>query len=250
MAKKAPPMGAYMRSQLIVKLPYPEKRFDGLTIIVTGSNSGMGLEAARHFVRLGAAKVILAVRSLERGQAAAESIASSTKLDGVAEVWQLDLASYASVEKFAAKVETLDRLDVVIENAGILTNSFSTAEDNESTITVNVVSTIFLALLLLPKLRETSTKFDKDVVLSFTGSFVHWMTHFPERTAESILQECASETRSNMEERYDQSITHLLCVLIKTQVLRLQADGTIRCACPRRGAHAIQEAWPNHRIHY
>lgn len=195
----------YIRSQLLVKLPYPEKRFDGQTIIVTGSNSGMGLEGARHLVRLGAAKVILAVRSPERGRAAAESITASTKRDGVVEVWQLDLASYASVEAFAKKANTLDRLDVVIENAGILTRKFSTAEDNESTVTVNVVSTMYLALLLLPKLRETSIRLDKDVVLTFTGSFVHWLTAFPERKADSILLECASESKANMGDRYAQS---------------------------------------------
>jgi retinol dehydrogenase-12 len=50
-----------LRSQF-AHLPYPTKKFTGQTIIVTSSNVGLGLEAARHFVRLDAAKVIIAVR--------------------------------------------------------------------------------------------------------------------------------------------------------------------------------------------
>lgn len=42
----------FFKSQLLTKLPYPSKKFTGQTLIVTGSNVGIGLEAARHFVRL------------------------------------------------------------------------------------------------------------------------------------------------------------------------------------------------------
>ncbi|KAI4250283.1 MAG: hypothetical protein L6R42_008780, partial [Xanthoria sp. 1 TBL-2021] len=47
-------------SQLIYKPPPPTASFANKTIIVTGANTGLGKEAATHFVRLGAAKVILA----------------------------------------------------------------------------------------------------------------------------------------------------------------------------------------------
>lgn len=193
---------SFLRSHWAVKLPVPTKSFAGQTIIVTGSNTGLGLEAARHFVRLDAAKVILAVRSLDKGNQAKESIEKSTGRPGIAEVWELDLASYASVKAFASRVQSLERLDVVVENAGVLTQKFVMAEDNEITITVNVVSTFLLALLLLPKLRETSTKFDKDVVLTFTGSFVHYITPFPERKAKSILEETANKSRARLWDRY------------------------------------------------
>lgn len=199
MAPTAPP--GYLRSQLLTKLPYPERSFEGQVIIVTGSNTGMGLEAARHLVRLDAAKVILAVRNLDKGRAAAESIVASTDRCGIAEVWHLDLQSYASVKSFASKAEELERLDVVIANAGVLTRKFSLAEDNETNIKVNVLSTMYLSLLLLPKLRQTSVSLNKDVVLTFTGSFVHWMTDFSERYAESMILYCADEATANMRER-------------------------------------------------
>jgi NAD(P)-dependent dehydrogenase (short-subunit alcohol dehydrogenase family) len=117
-------MSLFMESLRFVKshyitLPYPTKKFTSQTIIVTGSNIGLGLEAARHFVRLDAAKVILAVRTLSKGEAAKASIEGSEKRLGVVEVWELDLASYASVKAFAGKAKALERLDIVVENAAM-----------------------------------------------------------------------------------------------------------------------------------
>ncbi len=190
-----------LRSQF-AKLPYPTKKFTGQTIIVTGSNVGMGLEAARHFVRLEASKVILAVRSIPKGNEAKKSIENSEKRLGVVEVWELDLAKYSSVKLFAEKAKSLERLDVVVENAGIYTDRFEMAEEDESTITVNVVSTMLLGLLLLPKLRETALKFNKAPVLTFTGSFVHYQTSFPERKAKNIFQGLADGKTARMKDRY------------------------------------------------
>ncbi|KAF5988825.1 retinol dehydrogenase 12 [Fusarium bulbicola] len=68
------------------RIPVPTTSFQGQTIIVTGSNTGLGLEAARHFVRLDAELVILAVRSLEKGEAAKASIEASTKRKNVVQV--------------------------------------------------------------------------------------------------------------------------------------------------------------------
>lgn len=85
---------------------------------MTGSNVGLGLEAARHFVRLGAEKVILAVRSIEKGEDAKKNIEQSEKSSGVVEVWQLDLSSYESVKQFAKRADGLKRIDAVVENAG------------------------------------------------------------------------------------------------------------------------------------
>jgi retinol dehydrogenase-12 len=193
----------FVHAQILSKLPYPTKKFTGETIIVTGSNSGMGFGAAQHFVRLDAAKVILAVRNLEKGEAAKKSIIESEKRpESVVEVWELDLKSYASTKAFAQKVtRELDRLDVVVANAGILTYNFEMAEEDESTITVNIVSTFLMSIMLLPKLRETSIAHRKETVLTFTGSFVHYLTQFPERNADHIFQELADKTKARMDDR-------------------------------------------------
>lgn len=106
----------FLRAQFAY-IPEPTKSFAGQTIIVTGSNTGLGREAARHFVRLNAAKVILAVRSIKKGEDAKFDIEKTTDRRGVVEVWQLDMANYDSVKMFAKQCDSLSRLDVVMENA-------------------------------------------------------------------------------------------------------------------------------------
>lgn len=194
------PAPGWLRSQR-TKLPYPTKKFTGQIIIVTGSNIGMGLEAARHFVRLEAEKVILAVRSISKGEAAKTSIEASERRQDVVEVWELDLAKYASVKRFAARAQSLKRLDVLVGNAGIYTFDFVKAEDNEQTITVNVVSTFLLSLLLVPKLRETAVAHKKASVLTLTGSFVHFMTKFPEKSNDNIFESLNRKETARMNDR-------------------------------------------------
>jgi retinol dehydrogenase-12 len=193
----------WMHAQMWAKLPYPTEKFTGQTIIVTGSNVGMGLEAARHFVRLDAEKVILAVRNIQKGEAAKKSIIESEKRpDSTVEVWELDLASYASTKAFVKRVNRdLKRLDVVVANAGIYVYEFEMAEEDESTITVNNVSTFLMGIGLLPKLRETSIAHKTQTVLTFTGSFVHYLTEFPEQKADNIFKELAEKGKARMGDR-------------------------------------------------
>jgi NAD(P)-dependent dehydrogenase (short-subunit alcohol dehydrogenase family) len=132
----------------------------GGTYIVTGANTGLGFEAAKHLVRLGAAKVILAVRRPANGETARAEIDAATGTSGVAEVWPLDLSSYDSVKAFAARVENeLERVDAVIENAAVATGQRILAEGHILPLTVNVFGTFLLAMLLLPKLKESAEKF-------------------------------------------------------------------------------------------
>lgn len=195
----APP--GFMKSQFS-KLPYPNKTFTGQTIIVTGSNTGLGLEAARHLVRLDASKVILAVRTISKGEAARKSIEDSTKRTSVVEVWELDQENYGSVKVFAEKAKGLERLDVIILNAGLMTQDWAIAEGNEKMITINVISAFLLAILLIPKLKETAVKFSKAPVLTFTGSFVHFMTPFPERNNEHVFEALNKQDTARMADRY------------------------------------------------
>ena len=191
----------FLYSQLLVSLPYPKKQFTGQTVIVTGSNTGLGLEAARHFSRLNAEKIILAVRNVAKGEAAKKSIEASTNRRGVVEVWQLDLTSYASVKQFAKRAEGLSRLDVLLENAGMMTKNFTMAEQDELTITINVVSTFLLGLLLLPKLRETSAKFNVLPRLVIVTSDLHFVTTFQERNSPSIFEALSNKDTANMADR-------------------------------------------------
>ncbi len=81
----------FIYSQLFMTPVYPTASCAGQTIIVTGSNVGLGKEAARHFARLGACKIILAVRNSKAGEQAKKDIETSTKCGAdILEVWTLD----------------------------------------------------------------------------------------------------------------------------------------------------------------
>jgi NAD(P)-dependent dehydrogenase (short-subunit alcohol dehydrogenase family) len=61
-------LSQWLYSQLVVAPPYPTHDFTGQTVIVTGSNTGLGLEGAPHFAPLNCAKLVLAVRTLSKGR--------------------------------------------------------------------------------------------------------------------------------------------------------------------------------------
>lgn len=214
-------------SQLFVKPTYPTASFAGQTLIVTGSNTGLGKEAARHFVRLGASKVILAVRNTKAGKAAKSDIETSTNCSpSVLEVWALDLASYPSIKSFASRASQLPRLDVLLENAGIAGDGkFYLAENHERTITVNVIGTFLLALLLLPKLKSSAKEFNTHPRLTIVTSEVHGYTKFRERDEPNIF--AALDDKSTLRgDRYP--ISKLLEVLSVRQLSpRLDGSGVV-----------------------
>jgi hypothetical protein len=161
------------------------------TFIVTGANTGLGYEAAKHYVTLGSAKVILAVRSLAKGEEAKAKIEADTGITGVAEVWQLDLSSYDSVMAFVEKVDALERIDAIIENAGVALDQWSQSDGLETTLMVNVTATLLLAALVLPKLKEAAERFRVLPHITFIGSGVAFsvpglLEKIPEHT--DILQ--------------------------------------------------------------
>ncbi|OAP61012.1 hypothetical protein AYL99_06016 [Fonsecaea erecta] len=217
----------FLYSQLFVRPAYPKKSFAGETVIVTGSNTGLGKEAARHIARLGASKLILAVRNTKAGEAAKQDIEQTTKCSpDVIEVWELDLASYASVKAFASRASKLPRLDVLLENAGIASQKYSGAEGHERTITVNVISTFLLALLLLPKLKSTAKEFKVNPRLVIVSSEVHAWSKFAERNAPRIFEALDDEKQANMGDRYQTS--KLLEVLTVRQIApKLAGSGVI-----------------------
>ncbi|ERF69017.1 hypothetical protein EPUS_06704 [Endocarpon pusillum Z07020] len=175
----SPGITQFLRGQLLQTPPLPTTDLTGQTIIVTGANTGLGLECAKHMVRVNISTLILACRSIDKGEAARELLLSSKRTTEKAttkiEVWPLDMSRYASVLEFADRCErSLTRLDAVIEIAGISQPTYQVAEDNESTITVNVISIFLLTFLTLPKLRESAARHGKMGRLSIVGSAVHF----------------------------------------------------------------------------
>ena len=114
----------------------------GKTIIVTGANSGIGLEAARVFAEKGA-HVVFAVRDPKKGRDAAATVAGST------EVRQLDLADLGSVREFAKGWS--GGIHVLVNNAGVMVPPFRHTKDGfELQFGVNHLGHFALTNLLLP----------------------------------------------------------------------------------------------------
>jgi NAD(P)-dependent dehydrogenase (short-subunit alcohol dehydrogenase family) len=107
-------------------------------------------------LQLRVSRLIMAVRSLPKGEAAAASLRAEFP-DAKIVVWELDMASFGSVQAFAARCDReLDRLHVAVLNAGLAKLDYERAEEGghrEMTIQVNYLATALLAILVIPKLK-------------------------------------------------------------------------------------------------
>ncbi|XP_061573779.1 retinol dehydrogenase 12 [Cololabis saira] len=131
-------------------------RLDGKTVVITGANTGIGKETCRDLARRGA-RVILACRDLTRAEQAAEEIRSSTG-NGNVLVRHLDLSSLYSVRTFAQELlGSEERLDVLVNNAGVMMCPMSLTEDGlETQLAVNHLGHFLLTNMLLPLLRSSA----------------------------------------------------------------------------------------------
>lgn len=220
----------FVYNQFFVHPSLPNASFTNQTVIITGSNSGLGRETARHIARLGAQKVILAVRNTSAGESARLDIEQSTGCPpGTCEVWPLDLADSTSVLAFSDKALTLPRLDALVLNAAVATKIFRLAPGGyEQSITVNSISHFLLAILLLPKLRQTARDFPEERTvaphITVLTSQVHAWPQFPQwKDARGVLAALSDEASAKMDERYP--VTKLLNVLL-TRELVAQMDNS------------------------
>jgi NAD(P)-dependent dehydrogenase (short-subunit alcohol dehydrogenase family) len=127
------------------------------TVIVTGANSGIGRAAATAFAAAGA-RVILACRNVDKGNAAAATMADTV------EVRALDLAGLASIREFATSVD--EPIDILVNNAGVMAIPHRrTADGFEMQVGTNHLGHFALTGLLLDRIR------DRVVTVSST---VHW----------------------------------------------------------------------------
>jgi NAD(P)-dependent dehydrogenase (short-subunit alcohol dehydrogenase family) len=127
----------------------------GRTALVTGSNTGLGLDTARALAEHGA-RVVLACRNQTKGEAAAMRIRSTAPNADVVVV-PLDLADLASVRAMATAVLADEsRLDLLINNAGVMAlPRQETADGFEMQFGTNHLGHFALTMLLLPRLIAT-----------------------------------------------------------------------------------------------
>lgn len=125
--------------------------FTGRRIVITGANSGVGLEAARVLLARGA-DVVMACRDTARGQTAAQAVSPAGTAGGQAIVRRLDLADFSSIRQFAA--ECLDEGRAIwglVNNAGVMACPLAfTADGLEMQMGTNHFGHALLTALLLP----------------------------------------------------------------------------------------------------
>jgi retinol dehydrogenase-12 len=235
-----PGVKQFLHGQLLETPALPTTSLEGRTILITGANSGLGLEAAKHILRLDASHIVLACRSLSKAESAKAEIlksapsASKSATSTQISCYALQMDDFSSIAAFAEKVSSsITRLDTVILNAGVDLKEFTlTPSGYETTLVVNVLGTFLLALLLLPKLRETASKYGVLPRIAIVGSAVHFwantksLTGIP--TSESIFKTLSDEkwsvTQGNApmkgEARYFLSkLLVMLCVVRLAQVI-------------------------------
>jgi NAD(P)-dependent dehydrogenase (short-subunit alcohol dehydrogenase family) len=124
------------------------------TAVVTGGNSGLGFETARALALKGA-RVVIACRNPDKGNEAVAKI-KSVAPDADVMLAALDLASLASIKRFAAELgERQPRLDILCNNAGVMALPYrETADGFEMQIGTNHLGHFALTALLMPLLDK------------------------------------------------------------------------------------------------
>jgi NAD(P)-dependent dehydrogenase (short-subunit alcohol dehydrogenase family) len=204
----------------------------GRTIVVTGANSGLGLETARALAGRGA-HVVLACRSSEKAEAARRGILGSHPRASL-EVMPLDLANLSSVRVFGASFTGQhDRLDILCNNAGVMAlPRRETADGFEMQIGTNHLGHFALTGLLLPLLLRTA------------GSRVVTQSSGMHRIGRIRFEDLQGNTRYGRWGAYGQSkLANLLFAYELQRRLASFGTGTISVAChPGYAATELQFA--------
>jgi len=129
----------------------------GKTVVVTGGNSGIGLETAAALGAMGA-RVVITARNQARGEAARAALAQRIGAAGSVELAVFDLADLSSVRTGAAEIlERCPTLDVLVNNAGlILTTRTETVDGYEATLAINHLGPFLLTNLLVERLKASA----------------------------------------------------------------------------------------------
>lgn len=206
------------------------------TAVITGGNTGIGLECGKLLLSLQLSHLILAVRSLQKGEEAAgplRTLYPNAKID----VWHLDMNSYESIRAFARKCATLARLDVAILSAGIMNTRLEVhpSTGHEEMFQVNYLSTALLSLLLLPVLKKTKLASGSPGRLTLVASGAALIAEFSERNAVPLLpafDEHVGWDSTMAKKRYDTTKGLVLMLTLKLSQVTKAEDTVVNVVDP------------------
>ncbi len=129
----------------------------GKTVVVTGGNSGIGVETAEALAQMGA-RVIVTARNADKGRAAVAGIVQRLGGDAQVQLVVFDLADLSSVRRGAEEIlEQAPRLDVLVNNAGlVLSERHETVDGFEATFATNHLGPFLLTNLLLDRIKAST----------------------------------------------------------------------------------------------
>ncbi|TVY74013.1 putative oxidoreductase [Fusarium oxysporum f. sp. cubense] len=141
-------------------------------VLVTGGNTGLGHETILQLSKHSPAHVFLAARSQDKGHAAVNDIRQATPNVPPISFLQLDLSSFASIQSAVKKFrESSDRLDILINNAGIMATPEGLTEDGyEIQFGTNHLGVALFTKLLLHTMKQTAATKSSDVRVVFVSS--------------------------------------------------------------------------------
>jgi NAD(P)-dependent dehydrogenase (short-subunit alcohol dehydrogenase family) len=207
----------------------------GRIVIITGGNSGLGLQTALALARKGA-RVLATSRSMERAREVAGQIAGAAG-NGTVDFEQLDLADLASVRAFAGRVlERSEGVDVLINNAGVMAIPArrTTPDGFELQLGTNYLGHFALTGLLVPAL------------LTRPGARVVTLTGGAYGTARIRFDDLQAERKYNPWRAYAQSkLANVLFMLELDRRARARSlDLTSVAAHPGLAKTNLQHAGP------
>lgn len=191
----------------------------GRVALITGGNSGIGLETARALAQRGA-RVIIASRDAAKSQRAMEDIMNTTGNRNI-EYRHLDLSKFNSVREFAREFNrTVDRLDILVNNAGAAGVKQRLSSDGiDLVMQINYLSAFLLTNLLLDKL--VASRPSRIVIVT---SYGHKLANFDPNDLAGVKSKGYWTKYANSK----------LCQVLWTKALaqRLPAGVTVNCLHP------------------
>ncbi|OKO98409.1 WW domain-containing oxidoreductase [Penicillium subrubescens] len=232
----------------------PGTSLAGKTVLITGGNSGLGLEFARQSLTLKASRVIITVRSQAKGDAAlahlrADPEVQVTNPDAKVEYFYLDLDGYESGLDFLRKVYTeVPELDILLCNGGTNIFNYEVSKSGHERLMQVLCYTHFLIVLsLLPLLSVTAFKRGKPSRATFLSSYSHTrhtLLSNPIAAEDSIIGHFDNAKKYVSGKRYQDGKLIINAIVQRLAGVVPPSEVIINCVCPGIVATDINQNLP------